>query len=129
MATGLIIGGIGVALFVIVYMLFKLKTDTADGNNHFLLQLLLLFLLIGGVVLLGKAVLDSNNDCSWLANNSTVSGAVTTYDYSYYCQESVNTTAHTFYSLTLWFARLVSLYIFFFISYKVLEFLGWVTPK
>jgi len=112
------------------YILFNLKSGTADGKNHFLLQLLLFFFIIAGVVMLGKATLDtSQNNCEWLVANSTVSGNVTTNVHSYQCSANADNTGFIFYKGTLWFARLAALYIFVHFMWYMLQYIGWVVPK
>lgn len=120
--------GIGIGVFLLLYMTFKLQTSE-DGNNHFLLQLLLMFFIIAGLVMLGKATMDSKDHCSWNVVNSTVSGDTTAYGYDYQCNENTHTTSTTFYKGMLWFARIFALYILVYLIYKSLVFIGWVVPK
>jgi hypothetical protein len=124
-----VIIGIGIAVFILTYIMFNLKSNTADGRNHFLLQLLLFFFIIAGLLLLGKATMDSSSNCDWVTNSTTVVGNTTTYVHSYSCVDSTNNTSFTFYKLTLWFTRLVALYIFLHFTWYMLTYLGWVVPK
>lgn len=123
--------GIGVFLFIISYVLFKIGSgETGDGNKHFLLQLLLFFFLFFGIILLGKATLDSNNYCDTVVNQ-TVEDSVTnttTYTYDYVCIENTTSTSLTFYKGTLWLVRIFALYLLIYFTYEVLKFIGWVVP-
>jgi len=109
-------------------MFFKLSDNASKDatRGHFLLQLLLLFLILSSVNLIGKVSLDDKDYCSWNVVNSTTTGSSTSYDYEYQCETNTNTTPDIFYKITTWFFRLVSSYVFFYFIYEVLKFLGWV---
>lgn len=129
MAIGILIG-IGVTMFLLVYIMFKIKTDVdANTQNHFLLQLIILFFIIGLFALLGKATLDESINCEWIVDNSTVNNNVTTYETSYTCSEAQNNTGLNFYKAIMWMVRILFLYVFLYIAYEVLKYLGWVVPK
>lgn len=118
-----LLAGIGIVCFVLVYMFFKLRED--KEKQHGLLQILLLFLLLGGILLIGKSVYDNKDFCSWLPTNSTENGTTINYNYTYSCETNTNNTAFIFYKSTLWLMRLFVGYIFIFYSYKILiEWLG-----
>jgi len=126
--------GIGLATWLMIYIAFKLKQDLADksvegGNNHFLLQLLILFFIIAGFILIGKATIDLQDNCAWQVANETTVGNITTYNNDYVCSANTNNTANIFYKGVTWFARLFATYIFLYIGYEVLKYLGWVVPR
>ena len=122
--------GIGIFLFTSLYMFFKLGEQKAVNNkNHFLLQLLLLFFIISSVTLLGKVSYDAQDNCSFEMINSTIASNVTAYEYDYLCVDNINVTGLTFYKSTLWFFRLIALYVFGYFVYEVLVWLNVVTPK
>ena len=117
-------------MFLLVYIMFKIKTDVdANTQNHFLLQLIILFFIIGLFALLGKATLDESINCEWIVDNSTVNNNVTTYETSYTCSEAQNNTGLNFYKAIMWMVRILFLYVFLYIAYEVLKYLGWVVPK
>lgn len=159
MAIGVLVG-IGITAFLLLYLMFKLKTDVdAGGQNHFILQLLLLFFIIGTIALLGKATMDESSNCEWLTNQTSElyvygnnftgyhwdydTGTAPdgpqvdaylfhkniTYDYGYYCSDSINNTGLNFYKTIMWLVRLLFTYIFLYLTYEILKYLGWVVPK
>lgn len=142
MSLALVVG-IGIVTFIAAYMLFQLGQRPDDESNkegneqsnknysgtgkHFLLQLLLLFFIAGGVLLIGKAGIDQT--CDVVVVNETVSGNTTINSYDQQCFDNQASTALTFYKGTLWFVRLLFAYVFFYFLYEVLVYLGWVVPK
>ena len=127
---------LGIALFcgLLAYMFFKLgdqSQTSPDGKrtSHFVLQLIMLVFLLSGVVLLGKATLDSQNHCDWLETNSTISASVSHYEYAWTCEENTANTANTFYYIVMGWVSIVFLYLVTYFVYSVLVFLGWVVPK
>ena len=61
--------------FILVYFFFKLgenKNDEAGEKkqNHFLLQILILALLMGSLLVIGKVALDDSQNCQFV-NNAT----------------------------------------------------------
>ena len=130
MSYGVLIG-VGIGLFLLIYMFFKFNrfNDSQQGKNHFLLQLIILFFILAGFVLLAKATIDVQNDCSFQVTNSTVSGSDYTYNYDYVCQETTTSTATIFYKIMLWFVRIFSFYILIYIFYEVMKYWGVIIPK
>lgn len=125
-----IIAGIGLTIFLLAYIMFKLKTDVNDGGqNHFILQLILMFFIVGLIALLGKATLDSGSVCNWNVINQTVTANTTTFVNSYQCATPVTNTSLNFYKASLWIVRILFTYIFLYIAYEVLKYIGWVVPK
>ena len=121
---------IGIVAFLFAYFLFKLREqgsiDDAAGKqslfSHFPLQILLLFFFVGALLLVGKVAVDNSDPCAWLPMNATVNGSVTTYDYDYFCEDSPYNTATIFYGLTLWFARLMGIYLVLYFTWKTLAY-------
>lgn len=133
MSLGVIIG-IGITIFLLAYIMFKLKTEVDDSTgenkqNHFILQLILLFFIVGLLALMGKATMDNSKDCSWLIANQTVSGNTTIFNNEYVCSDSITNTGLNFYKAIMWAVRIIYLYIFGYIVFEVLKYLGWVVPK
>jgi hypothetical protein len=75
--------------------------------------------------LLGKASIDYQDNCSWLVDNSTTVGDLTTYGYSYQCSPNPNTTATTFYTTTVWIARITTIYLFFAFAFELFTWFAW----
>jgi hypothetical protein len=78
------------------------------------------------VVLLGKVGVDYEDNCSWLVNNSTTSGATTSYNYVYDCSENTNSTASTFYGVTVWIARLTAAYLLLTFAFELITYFGMI---
>jgi len=132
MGSELVIIGAGVVACILVYLMFKIGSSQSGelaGRKHFLLQLLLLFFVSYCLLFIGKAVVDESDHCAWLVDNSTVSGSTTSYETSYQCSTNINDTPLDFYTMILWFIRVLALYIFGYFTYEVLKFAGVVVPK
>jgi len=122
--------GIGIFAVICIYMFFKLSEQTKEtGRSHFILQLLILFFVLISLVLIGKVGLDDSNMCEFVITDSTLIANTTTYNHTYLCETNTNTTSETFYQTTLWFFRLVLIYMFIYFAYEVLVFTGLVIPK
>lgn len=102
-AEAAIIGG-GLVAFLFIYTMNKLE------DRHFLLKLFLLFFSAIAVLLIGQATQADQFNCSWLPDNSTVSGSLTTYEYSYHCDETPTPANGGIYTLTSWYFRILALY-------------------
>lgn len=116
--------GIGLVTFALIYMFFKLGDKATEDNHHFPLQLLMLFIILSLFALMGKVSLDDKDFCSWNVVNSTTIGYTTTYGYDYQCETNPNTTADTFYKISLWIFRLVSLYVLGYLIYYIFKWFG-----
>ena len=123
MGNPTILIGIGLVMFGLIYMFFKLGDKADENNNHFPLQLIMLFLILSSFTLIGKVALDDKDYCSWNVVNSTISGATTSYDYDYMCETNTNTTADIFYNVSTWIFRIVAGYVVIYIMYYVLKWL------
>ena len=126
MGNPTILIGLGITTFALMYMFFKLGQNTSKDNNHFPLQLLFLFLILSCFTLIGKVSLDDKDFCSWNVVNSTTIGSTTEYSYLYQCSPNPNTTADTFYRVSVWIFRLVGFYVFLYVLYWVLRYFGMV---
>jgi hypothetical protein len=108
--------GLGIVGFLIAYLFFQSK----DEKEHLLLRILLLGILFGVFVLIGKASLDSTTQCSLELNQTVTDGNTTNYSYAPICYSvTENTTALTFYKVTLWIVRLISLYLLVYFIWHV----------
>ena len=114
---------------ILVFLFFKLGSNEQGEEKHYFLQLLLLFFILGVVVLLGKVGLDYKNPCAWLVANDTTLGNTTSYQYTYQCGTETNTTANTFYNLTVWIMRIVATYTCLYFLWELLVFFGIIGKK
>jgi hypothetical protein len=127
MGNPTILIGLAIVLFTFVYMFFKLgeqareNSKTGTKGNHFLLQLLILFLILSSLTLVAKVVVDDKDFCSWNVVNSTTVGATTSFGYDYQCQTNPSSVPITFYKMSLWFFRIVAFYIFVYYFYAVMQ--------
>lgn len=109
-AEAAIIGG-GLVSFLFIYTMSKLE------ERHFLLKLFLLFFSAIAVLLIGQATQADSFNCSWLPDNSTVSGSTTNYDYSYHCNETPTGANAGIYLLTTWYFRILATYSIIYFLY------------
>lgn len=124
MAGSILVASLGLIAAILLFLFWKLSEET--GNNYkYPLQIMMFGFLLGVIVLLGKVAVDYEDNCSWLVNNSTTSGATTSYQYTYACSENPNNTARTFYSVTVWIARIVTIYLFFAFVLEVMNYFAW----
>jgi uncharacterized membrane protein YbhN (UPF0104 family) len=113
--------------FLVSYLFFKTE-DNEEYNHHFLLRLLLLGVLFGVFVLLGKAGIDSGTSCDLVVVNKYDDHSVNpdvnvTYTYDTICYSNTDAnTAVTFYTLTLWLVRLLTAYILIYFLYEVFKY-------
>lgn len=115
---------IGVAL-ILVYLAIKLTERDSSGLGDYAILIILIGFLLGILLLLSKSAVDYEDNCGWLVTNSTTSGSSTNYSYDYVCEENPNTTANTFYNLTLWVVRLVIAYVIIGFFFQLFEYFGW----
>jgi len=114
---------IGAVGFLLSYLFFK--TDKDNSKAHLLLRLLLLGCLFGVFVLLGKAGLDSANNCDLVINRTVdlddgLGNHNVSYFYDTVCYSNTEAnTSLTFYNLTLWIVRLISVYLLVYFFYEL----------
>ena len=111
---------IGIATTILVLLFAKFGSN--EEEKHPFLQLILLFFIVGGLLLLGKAGLDHKENCEWLNTNSTVTGNTTSYNYSYTCSSLNKNTANVFYESMTWFLRILAIYVFLYFMWEILKF-------
>src|SRR4030042_3956300 len=96
MSSLILIMGLGIASFILLYFAMQLKED-----SHFLLKLLCLFFVVYLLALIPKAALDDQamTSCENLINSSYAEGNLTTFTYKPFCYpvtDSSNNTASIF---------------------------------
>jgi len=98
-----IVLGVGVCSF----LLFYLSNNFGDGENDLGRQVLKLFSVGFGVILLLviPQTLLISDVCETVVQNSTVSGDTTTYEYSEFCYEEKNDSVTGFYKTIVVFFR------------------------
>lgn len=123
MSGTILVGSLAVVSGILCFLFWKL--DDNDAKSRFPLQVIVLGFLLGTIILLGKAAVDYNDNCSWLVDNSTVSGATTSYSYSYQCDTNSNNTSRIFYGVTVWISRIIAIYLFLTFSLQIFEYFKW----
>ena len=111
---------LGMFLAVLLALIFRFnqgKQGEEHGQDHVFLQFLFVGLIMASLMLLGKAALDNNDYCDFVAVNATVNGSLTQYDFAYECVENDNSTAQTFFDITLWLFRIYIAYVMVYIFY------------
>lgn len=122
MGSELVILGAAVVGFLFLYLSFQLDEE------HYILKILLLFVFVGSTIMIGKAVLDEKDYCTWNVVNSTTVGNTDYYSYEHQCSVNENNTNLQFFEGLMWFAGIFFLYAFGYFTYRVFVFLGWVVP-
>lgn len=98
-----IIAGVGVSSF----LLFYLSNSFGEGEGDLGRQVLKLLSIGFGVVLLliVPQTLMVSQVCDVVIGNSTINGALTTYEYTNFCYEETNIAVTGFYKAILIFFR------------------------
>lgn len=112
MAGVVIIGAVLGILALFTYWFFKLGENT--GDEHIILQLLLMGLFIAGLSVLGGAVINAAN-CVDYYNGSELTVV---------CLDEPTGTSETFMEFVNWTVRLMQLYLVIYIVYRVLLYWG-----
>lgn len=113
----LLISLIAVAVVLLV-IAFKLE------DKHTVIKVLALFFAVYCVLLIGKNAVTNSQICSIEINSTNTTGNITTYEYGRYCFQDDNyNTSNTFYKLTLWFFRLLIVYLIGFFIYLAATYL------
>lgn len=111
-------------LFVIIRQLDLGNGTTTQYMIMNALQLILIGFVLGIIVMLGKIGIESYDNCSWLVTNSTTSGSTTSYNYDYQCDVNTNSTASTFYQMTLWMMRLIIAFMILAFAFDIIQYFG-----
>lgn len=125
MALDLIVA-IGIVSFLFLYLAVKFKE-----GEHDLFKLVLIFAFFILINLLSYSAIDTN--CQLFLANETVSGSVTTYEYSEVCNSDKTTSESYFFRLTQWIGYIFVIYILIYLLYdwfsKTEKFGKWLTKK
>jgi hypothetical protein len=109
--------GMGIVGFLLAYLFYQ-----GEDKTHLLLRILMLGALFGIFVLIGKAGLDADTSCELVVNSTLVEDNLTIFSYDPVCyQITSSNTASTFYKVTLWIVRLISLYLVIYFIYEVFK--------
>ena len=111
--------GIGITSFLLLYFSFSL-----DKKEHWLLQLLVSFFVLGLLVIAGKVALDDKDTCDIVKLNQTVVDNTTTYNYGEFCVENTHNSTLHYYKTIVWFFRCYVGYILMYFLYRV-----WIRKK
>lgn len=102
-----------------------------DKDEHILLKLLFICVVMVSLVLLGKSSLDAQNVCRNVVANETVSGNVTSYEYTTFCFETTTSkTNFIFYNGILFIVGVFLAYVLFYFGYFVFRKIEkWVSRR
>lgn len=123
--------GLGIVLFSLLYMFFKLGANKAEGETgHFILQIIILVFMFMIMLMIGKVGLDDYQHCSIEVNETdTYDGApplenhsYSVYTYDRVCFDNENTTANTFYKSITYFIIIVAFYTLVYILWTASEY-------
>jgi hypothetical protein len=104
-------GFIGVILLVLGFKL---------DEKHQVLKVLTIFFTVFIVLYLGRLTLDSNEVCQPLLSSTVLNANTTTYTYTNTCMNTTtSTTPNSIYKTTLWYFRVVFVYVFGFLIWLV----------
>lgn len=121
MSATIIVTSLAVVAAILCFFFWKLGSE--EGQNY-ALQIIIFGFILWTIVLLGKVAVDNEDYCSWLVNNSTVSGSTTSYEYDYTCEENPNSTASSFFVACLWIARLTTIYLVLSFGFELISYFG-----
>lgn len=111
----LVISVLGFAA-IFSYLIINLKSE--DEYLNIIFQVLGVGLIIVAALFLPKISIDEQNYCVTVAENATVTGSQTSYDYTRLCFDNTSGTPTLFYVFSLWVVRIIALFMFvYFIIY------------
>lgn len=131
--------GAGIIGFILVYLFSKLGQNTDKsangedvgvGDNHVLLRVLILAVLLGCFLVIGATTVDmSKQNCDILINQthdntSNPQDVMMVYSYSEFCFDNDVNHGSTFYNIVRWFVYFVSIYLFGFLLFRI-----WVAAR
>lgn len=122
MSEAILLAGLTIVAAIILVIFITLRNSEAVGL--YALQIILIGFLLGIIVMIGKVSIEGYDHCSWLVVNSTTSGSTTEYSYDYLCDVNTNSTAGTFYEITLWIMRLTTAYLILAFAFEAIEYFG-----
>jgi len=105
--------GIGIFLAIFAYMIFNLDEE------HIIFKLfgvMVIFFLMSLI----PAKLVSHEVCDFVPITENVTGNITTYTYNNICVDYENTNNSIFLKSVLWLSRIFAIYMFLYLSYKIL---------
>jgi len=107
--------GCGLITFFLLY--FIIHFQTKDSIVNAFIQIIGLGFIFVFLIILSVSVLDEQDYCSIVAENSTINGSTTTYDYNYFCYTNPNPTSTNFYQVVMWFIRIIAGFFLVYIIY------------
>ena len=103
--------GIGIFSFLLFIFISNL------GEEHTLLKFLTAFFAIGILILLPKVYIE--DQCFPVVANETVSGNITEFDYTMFCETTHHSSGVTFQKTANWFFICFVTYIFMYLMYFI----------
>ena len=113
-----LIAGVGVASFLLLYLAFRCL-----DKEHVLWKLITVFFVLFLITIIGKVGYDSSTYCQLYINNSTDVGDTTSFGYVEHCFEESNQTYLSFFKITQWIIRVFAMYMFVYYSWQGAKFL------
>lgn len=105
--------GIGLVGLLLMYFANSLKEE------HKLLKLFIHLMVITFLILVPKVMIDNNDYCEILANETITQDNVTTFDYTRVCFNNPNSTTTAFFKGMNWILISFALYIFIYLTYII----------
>jgi len=119
----------GLVIFGLVLLIFAFKLKTGEPLFDGIFQLFSIGMIVVLLILLPKIVIDGQDHCSLVVENTTINGTRINYDYARFCVEDDKNTTTTFFVAVTWFLRvLISFFTIFFI-YRVLTWFHQRVPR
>ena len=109
-ALVLALGIVGVYLLEIAFRL---------DSEHYFFKVIAIFFSLFVIILIPKAMLDTQQTCGIVTNSSTVTDNTTTYTYVEFCSDIETRTVSTFFGIVVWFMRLFYIYIILYLNYAI----------
>jgi len=111
----LILAGVAITCFIILYIIFKLPDD------HVIYKLMGLGLVLILLILMSGVTYNNKDTCELMVNSSFVNSSNNHVQYTYRteCIEDTSSSALSFIKATTWFLRISFMY---FLAYYILQF-------
>lgn len=107
---------LAISSFLFLLLLFALKLDE---ETHYIFRYILITFFVVSLPLLPKAILDTDDSCSYIIRSTTLSGNTTTYTHDYQCTPSAHNTPSTMLKVITWFQYTFWLYVFLYIIWDI----------
>ncbi|MHA1880242.1 MAG: hypothetical protein ACTSYG_07570 [Candidatus Heimdallarchaeota archaeon] len=100
---------------ILTYIFLNIKTE--DSISRLIFQVLGIGFVVVIALFLPKIALDEQNYCVVVAENATIAGSTTNYDYTRVCFDNNSGTANLFYEVVLWVFRSLAAFMMVYLFY------------